>query len=180
MLSACGKKVEGAFIGDWAYVHETTKTVLALNDNGKAEYLGDSYKYTADDDFLYLESSKENIKLRYRMDGEKLYIYQTTEYTYDGEGNPSDIIGNWVCTEKKWSFEFTEEGTFKEDGYFPGYYTVDEEAGTVKLIYNDHFEDTSFYYVLDGNKLTIEYPWETVRTQTEEEANAKTDTKAER
>lgn len=170
LLAGCGTKVEGPFIGDWAYVHDTPVTVLSLETNGKAEYEGNKYTYTFDNDFFYLKSSKGDLKIRYKMDGEKLYIYQKTEYTFDGDGTPDGLVGNWVCTPKKWSFEFTDQGTFKEDGYFPGYYSEDKEAGTVKLVYNDHFEDTVFYYEQDGNKLIIEYPWETVHTQTAEEA----------
>lgn len=173
MFTGCGSKVEGPFIGDWAYVHDSTETVLSLQSNGKAKYQGNDYKYTTDNDYIYLKSSKGEEKIRYKMDGEKLYIYLTTEYTYDGEGTPDGIVGNWVCTPKKWSFEFTDQGTFKEDGYFPGYYSVDTEAKTVKLVYNDHFEDTVFYFEQEGNTLTVEYPWETVHTQTEAEAAKK-------
>ena len=170
MMCGCGDKIDGPFIGNWAYVHDTTVTVLSLEKNGKAVYQGNQYTYTADDTYLYLKSSKENIDLRYKMDGEKLYIYQTTEYTFAGEGSPDGIIGYWVCNPNKWSFEFTDQGTFKEDSYFPGYYTVDENEQTVKLVYNDHFEDTVFYYSIDGDTLTIEYPWETVPTQKAEKA----------
>lgn len=173
MMCGCASKVEGPFIGDWAYVHDPAVTILSLNSNGKAQYQGAEYKYTVENDFINLKSSKEELKIRYKMDKDKLYIYQATEYTYDGEGSPEGIIGNWVCTPKKWSFEFTDQGTFQEDGYFPGYYEVDKEAGTVKLIYNDHFEDTVFYYEQNGNTLLIEYPWETVHTMSEEEAAKK-------
>lgn len=164
MLGGCEDKSK-PFLGDWAYVHDTGTTILTLESNGKAEYLNKTYDYTSDDTFLYLKSSDEDLKMRYYLDGEKLYIYQTTQYSYAGEGTPDGITGLWENAENKWSFEFTGEGTFKEDGYFPGYYTEDKEAGTVKLIYNDHFEDTVFYYTIDGNTLTVEYPWETVPTQ---------------
>ena len=168
--SGCGNKINGPFIGNWAYVHDTAATILSLEKDGDAKYQGNEYTYTADDEYFYLKSDKEEIKLRYKMNGDKLYIYQTTQYEYSGEGSPDGIIGYWVCGPKKWSFEFTDQGTFKEDSYFPGYYTIDENEKTVKLVYNDHFEDTVFYYSIDGNTLTIEYPWETVPTQKAEKA----------
>lgn len=173
MMCGCGSKIEGPFVGDWAYVHDPAATTLSLKPNGTAQYQGTKYKYTTDSEFIYLKSSKEDLKLRYRMDGDKLYIYQTTEYTYDGEGSPDGIVGNWVCVPKKWSFEFTDQGTFMEDGYFPGYYLDDKESGTVKLVYNDQFEDTVFYYEQEGNTLKIDYPWEMVHTMTEKEAAEK-------
>jgi hypothetical protein len=58
---------------------------------------------------------------------------------------------------------FTDKGTFLEDGYFPGYYTVDEANSTLKLVYNDQFEDTICYFRLEGDKLYIEYPWPMVK-----------------
>ena len=111
------------------------------------------YKTTDDlisDEFIYL--TKE-------PNGDKLYIYEQTTYKYDGEGEPEGLIGQWSCAEKKWKFEFTDDGTFMEDGYFPGYYIVDEAEGSFKLIYNDRFEDTVCYYNITGDELLLEYPW---------------------
>ena len=86
-------------------------------------------------------------------------------YEYKDEGTPDGIIGNWYNAEKKWSFEFTSSGTFKEDGYFPGYYTLGEDGTSISLVYNDHFLDSTLYYSIDGNQLTLEYPWPMVEAQ---------------
>ena len=69
--------------------------------------------------------------------------------------------------DEKYSYEFTEKGTFYEDQNFPGHYQVDESDHSIKLMYNDQFEDTYLYYSLDGDVLTIEYPWSMVPTESE-------------
>ena len=53
---------------------------------------------------------------------------------YEGDGTPDGLVGLWKSKEK-WSFEFTSEGTFKEDEYFPGHYSVDEGNKTFSLAY---------------------------------------------
>ena len=40
----------------------------------------------------------------------------------------------------------------------------DEEAGTIKLMYDDPIEDTLLYYSIDGDDMTIDYPWPMVKT----------------
>ena len=50
-----------------------------------------------------------------------------------------------------------------EDGYFPGTYTVDEESGSFRLHYaGGQLDDTVCYFTLDGDALTVEYPWRMV------------------
>lgn len=165
VFNGCGKKneeVEG-LVGKWAYNHDTKTTILELKANGKAVYNGGKYTYTNDDKFIYLTSSDgKETKLRYEMDRKGIFLYQPESYVYEGTGMPDGLLGSWK-NDQNWSFEFTQEGTFNENGYFPGYYLIDEEAGTVKLMYNDHFVDTTLYYSIDGNVLNIEYPWPMVR-----------------
>lgn len=169
-LSACGSSVEKlsaeeeAVCGEWAYVHDKDTTVLGLYKDRKAKYENRKYTFYGDDSQIRLNDQKGNsISFRYRMEDDGMLLYRKAEYTYDGEGEPSGLIGQWKSAEN-WTFQFTESGTFLEDGFFSGIYTVDEEAGTFTLIYQDQFEDTECYYSLDGNKLSIEYPWKMVRT----------------
>lgn len=160
----CSKEHD-EFYGKWGYVHEPKETVMKFKDNGRVVYNGESYTYTVDENFFNLTAKDgSTLKLRYEMDKENMYIYQTTAYEYVGEGTPDSIIGLWENAQNKWKFEFTTEGTFNEDGYFPGYYAVDEENGVVKLAYNDQFVDTYIYYTLEGTTLTIEYPWLLVKS----------------
>ena len=56
-------------------------------------------------------------------------------------------------------FQFNEDGKFCEDNIFYGYYSVDEEASTIKLMYDEPLQDALLYYRLNGNELTIDYPW---------------------
>ena len=46
-----------------------------------------------------------------------------------------------------------------EDGALTGYYEVNEEAKTVKLMYGEALEDAVFYYQIMEEGLFIEYPW---------------------
>ncbi|MCR5031712.1 MAG: hypothetical protein K6A92_02500 [Lachnospiraceae bacterium] len=170
LLTACGKDAEEdllqkAVAGDWAYIHDPQTTILQLGKNGKASYQGKNFTYTVDDTYLYLKSDSEQLNLRYEKDGEEFYLYQPCDYTYEGEGAPDGIVGRWVDKETRWSYEFTDDGTFREDGYFPGYYTQDADNGQIKLVYNDQFYDTTLYYTLDGDRLHIEYPWSMVKAQ---------------
>ena len=164
-FSGCGKQT-GKLSGKWAYIHDPETAVLTLKDNGKAVYKGKKYTYTFTDDHITFSSKKdEDLTLRYYKDDKEFYLYEPCEYTYMDDGMPESIVGNWYDYSTKWSYEFTDNGTFKEDGYFPGFYTVDEEAGSVKLVYNDHFYDTTLYFYIEGDTLHVEYPWSMVTAQ---------------
>lgn len=168
-LIGCSAPVDEAaeeLKGSWAYNHDPDTTILSLKSRGKATFHDVNYKYHTDGSFIILSSKDEEIKLRYKVDGEGILIYETTVYEReDGNASADGLIGRWVNKENKWSFEFTEEGTFMEDGYFPGYYYINEKGGYAKLIYNDQFEDTVLYYSIEGSTLTVEYPWQMVRVE---------------
>jgi len=106
--------------------------------------------------YLWTDEDLDNIKL-YEVTKNGMLLYQSKEYTFDGGKDASKLIGMWRSGNSL--FEFTEKGTFDEDGYFFGHYLIDEEAGTIKLMYEAPLEDTILYYNLDGEKLTIDYPW---------------------
>lgn len=163
-LAACGDD-NNKLNGKWAYVHDTETAILVLKSNGTAIYNNDKYSYTYDDSFITLKASDgKDLKLRYEFDGADMFLYQPTVYVYDSEEVPDGLPGVWKGKEVEgWEFEFTESGEFKEDGYFPGYYVDDPENSRAKLIYNDQFEDTMIYYSIEGNELTIEYPWRMVK-----------------
>ena len=164
-LCACGTDAEltdeaKAICGSWAYIHDDATSVLQLKANGKAVFHDKNYTYNCDGGYIELLSSDgTQLRLRYVLDGEKLYLYEQTTYTYSGSGSPTGVVGMWEDKPDNWSFEFTQDGTFREDGYFPGRYSVNEADGTIKLMYNDHFEDTTVYYHVNGSELMIEYPW---------------------
>ena len=162
--NASTNNVPDEFEGKWAYVHDTETPILTVKPDGKAEYKGESYSYARDDQFIILTDKNGNeTKHRYLVDTDGIYVYEDVVYTYTGEGTPEGLVGVWQAD--KWSFEFTANGEFKEDSYFPGYYTLNEELGTIKLIYNDHFTDTVLYYSIEGNELHMEYPWLLVKMQ---------------
>lgn len=162
-LIGCGKKSDSALVGKWAYIHDKENAVLILKDDCSAIYKGKSYDFEDDGSYITLKSSDEEKKMKYVIENEDMYLYETNVYTYAGEGTPDGVVGVWKNDQNKWEFEFTESGTFKEDTYFPGYYTVNEEDSSIKLMYNDQFEDTVIYYSITGNEITIQYPWRMVR-----------------
>ncbi|MDD6035899.1 MAG: hypothetical protein PUC30_06875 [Lachnospiraceae bacterium] len=151
---------EKKLLGKWAYVHDTKETVAEFKTDGSAKFEGEKYQYSSDEQFISLTDDKEETKkLRYQFDGEGMYVYIQSTYTRQPQIPGDTIVGLWKCEEKGWTFEFSDKGTFMEDGALTGYYAVDEEAGTVKLMYGEALEDTVFYYSLDEDELHIEYPW---------------------
>lgn len=172
-MTACDKKKNdmaistetSGILGSWAYIHDRETTIAVFREDGIAQYEGKDYTFESDSQFIKLmDDDDETLQLRYLIDDEGIYLYSNNTYSLSGKGKPDGLLGEWSCPEKNWSFSFTEGGTFIEDGYFPGYYTVDDENSTIKLVYNDQFEDTICYFRLEENRLHIEYPWRMVRT----------------
>jgi major membrane immunogen (membrane-anchored lipoprotein) len=170
LMTACGKNDTAksdktlGICGSWAYTHDKETAIAVFREDGTAQYEGKDYSFESDSQFIKLKNTDgEIVELRYALDDEGMYLYSNNTYTFSGEGEPDGLVGEWSCTEKNWSYSFTETGTFKEDGFFSGTYTIDDENSTFKLVYNDEFEDTVCYFQLEENKLHIEYPWRMVR-----------------
>jgi hypothetical protein len=162
----CGKTsvqqnlYEKALLGDWAYIHDLDTTQASFHEDGTAKFEGQKYTYTCDEEKIHLTDKKDATKdLRYVLNGEQMVVYIPGTYTIQDDSKGEGIVGVWYCEEKKWTYEFTDKGTFMEDGALTGYYMVDEQAGTVKLVYGEALEDTVFYYKLTEDGLFIEYPW---------------------
>ncbi len=165
-MAGCDKKEiqqtadEIALHGKWYYSHDEKEPAAVFSKNGSAKFEGKKYQYTCDGEYINLSDKKGNVKrLRYLSEGDKMYVYIQSTYTRQPEVEGLGIVGLWLCEEKKWTFEFTDKGTFMEDGALTGYYEVDEEAQTVKLMYLEALEDTVFFYGLTENELSVEYPW---------------------
>ncbi len=165
MCGCGGSTVPEKLCGSWVYIHDEKDGVVSLviNSNGKATYKNKEYKVSAGNNYIEFKSKDDVMRLRYVSDDEGIYLYEQTTYDYQGTGEPEGIVGLWRAMPEKWTFEFVDNGEFKEDGYFPGHYELNEEEQTVKLIYNDHFEDTTVYYSISGKEMTIEYPWKMVK-----------------
>ena len=163
-LTGCGKKTES-----WAYNHEPEKEILAFYSNGKATYKGETYKYTRDDSYINLKDKSNSTQLRYVKDGENIILYEKSTYHRQGGDAEDGIVGLW-SQDNGWSYQFTEEGKFSEDNVFFGSYSVDEGEQCIKLMYDDPLEDAYLYYSLDGNDMTIDYPWPLVPTQAGQES----------
>ncbi len=165
LLSGCGNSATagayaGPYLGKWAYNHDTEKTALVINDEGKAKLDGKKYTCTETEDSMILRNEDgDSVKIVFKGDENEILVYKPTRYKR--ESGTEGIIGSWTCD--RWSFQFTENGTFLEDGYFPGYYSVNEEESVIILIYNDMFENTIIPYTLEGDELCLDYPWDMVR-----------------
>lgn len=161
MAGCSGSK--GPLDGEWAYIHDTDKAALVI-ESGKATLDGVKYGCTYDDAFITLTDSQSNVKkLRYVVTEKGILLYKSTDYVRSGEGSSSDVVGEWKDTPDNWSYEFTAEGTFVEDGFFSGTYEVNEADGTVTLTYGGDMDETVIYYSVSGDTLTIEYPWPMVK-----------------
>lgn len=167
-LTGCGNNQyeAGSVLGKWAYVHEPGETAFVLSEDGKATLDGEKYTYTMDDECIYLKDKNQNEKvLRYVMDEEEMLLYLPYIYTFTSEGDPSELVGIWENLENNWFFEFTDKGTFNEDGYSQGYYISYPEEGIIYLFYNDQYPDTTLFYSINGNEMYLEYPWPMVRPE---------------
>ncbi len=171
-MTACSKNESNTAIsnealricGSWAYIHDKETAIAVFQKDGTAQYEGKDYSFECDNEFIKLKDTEgETIQVRYALDDEGMYLYSNKVYTYNNEGEPENLVGEWSCAEKNWSFIFSEEGTFMEDGFFSGYYTVDDKNSTFKLVYTEQFEDTVCYFRLEEGKLHIEYPWRVVK-----------------
>ncbi len=165
-MAGCGKQAiqqnpdEIALLGEWYYAHDEKETVATFSEDGSAKFEGEKYQYTCDGEFINLTDKDGNVtKLRYLSEGDKMYVYIQSTYTRQAEGGGSGIVGLWCCEEEGWTFEFSAKGTFMEEGAMTGYYEVNEEAKTVKLMYGEALADTVFFYELTENELSVEYPW---------------------
>lgn len=156
----------------WAYDYEPQVEILSLGRTGNAQYNGQSYRYVKDEQYIaFTAKDGEIFKRRYEMatnkDGEEvLFLYEPSVYTYVGEDAPEGLTGEWR-SENGWSFLFNENGTFVEDTYFYGYYSVEQDEGRVKLVYDSEFRfnDTYIYFLIEGDQMTVEYPWRLLKTQ---------------
>ena len=165
LLAGCGEKEPTE---EWAYIHEPEVPVLSFYEDGKAVLHGKEYKYVLENDVLTLTDSDGNSQdMRFVPDGDKKLLYERAYYEYTGEGDPDGLIGYWQEINGNLSFEFTANGTFREDNISPGYYLVDTENGKIQLIYNDMYEDAFLYYSIDGRVLTVDYPWPVVPAEKE-------------
>ncbi|SDB19871.1 hypothetical protein SAMN02910263_00964 [Butyrivibrio sp. INlla16] len=158
--AGCGKKTES-----WAYTHEPTEEAIALYDNGKAVFKGEKYTYTKDDEYITLtDKDKNETKLRYEMNGDTMTLYEKSTYKLSSEEEHDGLVGTWT-QDNGWSYVFTKDGEFSEEGIFFGHYTVDEKDSCIKLMYSDPIEDAYLYYTLNDDELIIDYPWPMTKTQ---------------
>lgn len=152
---------ERSLIGKWAYLHDLDTKAAVFEKDGSAKFEGKKYSFSCDGDYIHLTDDEGNTKkLRYKKSSDsEMNVYIQSRYVLENGEIPSSIEGVWVCRDTNWTFEFTSKGTFLEDGAFTGHYFVDEEPGTIKLVYEMYLEDAVMYYDLSEDGLFIEDPW---------------------
>ncbi|MBO4668501.1 MAG: hypothetical protein J5648_00830 [Lachnospiraceae bacterium] len=154
----------------WAYSHETDKAVLILYKDGTASFNGIKYKSYEVTDKSYKFTAEDGTVTEHRyydgkdFDGQsRRYIYRKMYYQLvpDLLTGDSPVIGYWqgVGEYEKLSYQFTDKGTFYEDETLPGHYFVDEDEGSILLSYDGYLSNTLIYYSIDGDKMTVDYPW---------------------
>ena len=100
----------------------------------------------------------------YDSDTGKRYLYQKITLDYYSGDDSSTLIGAWAC-DNDWSFQFSDKGTFLEDGLWAGYFFVQDD-GSIRLVYDNQVYDTiTIYYELKGGQLIIDYPFGMVKMQ---------------
>ncbi len=163
---------EGFPAGDWAFGSDPGTSVLRLNEDGTAVYQNTEYTFEDDGEVLSLKDAEgEVLRLRYRVTEKNKWLYVTMNYTRKEGTTGEDLQGVWnLDGSEKAFFEFSAKNTFLEDGVFTGTYKVDYENHSFTLIYPMLFDDTVCYFTIDGQHMTVEYPWSVVETQEVTEA----------
>ncbi|MCR5508683.1 MAG: hypothetical protein K6F34_08340 [Lachnospiraceae bacterium] len=160
LLGGCGGKAE-----HWSYNYEPEKEVLTLYDNGKAVFNGTEYTYTRNDKFISMTGSDGvTVDHRYENDKDGMIFYDRSVYTRKEGTGKNGIIGEWTHENGHNLFRFGDDGQFSEENIFYGHYRVDESDHSIKLMYVEPMQDTVLYYSVEGDKMTIDYPWPMVRT----------------
>jgi hypothetical protein len=160
MVTGCGKKIES-----WAYDYEPTEEVAAFYKGGKAVFKGEKYTYVKDDSYITFTGKDETLKLRYTEDDGQMVLYEKATYVRSAQTPGAELVGAWYSdTVNGWSYEFNDRGEFSEDGIFYGYYSIDEDNQRIMLMYTYPVPNIYIYYEMDGDNLTISYPWTLVPT----------------
>jgi len=155
----------------WVYIHDRTVPAMILYKDGTASFDGVKYKSyeVLENTVRFTSESGDVVSIRYfdeTKNGEnRRTVYRITDYKLKPSKLTGDspVIGYWNCPEKNWSYQFTANGTFLEDGVLPGYYYVNDD-GTIRLRYDGQLPETVFYYSIHDDVMTVEYPWVTAMT----------------
>lgn len=159
--AVCPVIAEGFPAGAWAFASDPAALILRINENGTAQYR--DAEYTLEDDGRYLlltDASGKLLRIRYRVSDKNAWLYVPMNYTRKEGTTGEGIRGVWnLDGSEDGFFEFSDKGTFLEDGLFDGTYTVDDEAGSFVLTYPQYFGETTCYFSINGESMIVEYPW---------------------
>ena len=144
----------------WAFDPSDDGPALIVRKDGTASYKGVEYKKCEVTDNMYKLTDDKGavLELEYKdTENGNRYIYDIWEYDRtDGAKGPS-VVGVWESGNNY--YEFTAKGTFQEDGVFFGHYSVDVNAGTIRLMYERDLADTLMYYHIENDHMTVRYPF---------------------
>ncbi len=159
----CAAEQACPLIGRWTFPG-LDEVVLRVEADGTAVYQGQAFDWTDRGDALELVSADGTVTvLRYLSDESGMWIWPATVYARTEGDAGSGLTGAWSVPETpRVSFVFRADGTFVEDTVFTGTWTADEEAGTFRLDYGGMFDPVVCRWSIEGDRLTVEYPWQLV------------------
>ena len=144
----------------WAFDPSDAKPSLIVRKDGTAQYKNVEYARCeiTDNSYRLTDEKGAVLDLEFRdAENGNRYIYDVWEYERtEGDKGPS-VVGVWECGNNY--YEFSAKGTFQEDGVFFGHYSVDVNAGTIRLMYERDLSDTVMYYHIENDHMTVRYPF---------------------
>lgn len=167
-----GEKVDENIAERWAISSERDEPVMIFYKDGTADFYGTKYKsYEVGTQFINFTSEDGTVTpIRYYEETDtegtlRRFVYRSSDYKLvpgllEGDG---PVVGYWQCGGL--TYQFTAKGTFLEDGALPGHYTVFQANGEsgIVLSYDGHLSDTILFYKLNGDTMTVDYPWALVK-----------------
>lgn len=146
--------------GEWVSPDVPEQAVLTVAEDGTVLYRGIAYEpQIADPVSLLVPREGEGSPLRCMLSDDQMVLFLPTVYSRHEEDQGTGFPGVWMSTAGGSSFIFTEDGRFLEDGVFTGTFSLDDAEESFTLHYQGPFEDTLCYCGLEGDTLTVEYPW---------------------
>lgn len=170
------EKIDENIAERWAVAGENDTAVMTFYKDGTAVFYGTKYKsYAVEGSFLRFTSEDGTVtSVRYYDEQDEQgkssrFVYRSSEYKRAVEtlstlvSDDDPLVGVWK--NGGLSFQFSNKGTFMEDGVLPGHYKVVQvgDENNIVLSYDGHLPDTVLFYKLDGDTLTVDYPWALVK-----------------
>ncbi len=153
-----GEQTNADLVGEWIDLDDDT---LTFNADGTCDYFGEACdSYSFDGKILKLTAGDSTVSYDARLFSQYFVIfYESNAYNYTRTaGNSGELVGEWESPEG-YTFAFTADGKFTEDGTETGTYAVDGEE--IMFIYDDDTDGSYLFnmYDINGDEMTFCYGW---------------------